>query len=169
MSIMTAKQLTSAIKSIKGNRTKLQEQIHEALISASFYAMKDGNATPFTQLLDAVGNATHLKGITMWSELNAPVIVRDGEFAINKSARKELHVTTEADFAPYEKDMRDGPKWYEIAGKQKVESVFDPMSYLGRVADKLDKEGFGDLALAVRASKGRFEMDMIAAVESVEV
>lgn len=169
MTIMTAKELTTAIKGIKTNRVKLQDSIQEALISATFYAMKDGNTTPFNQLLDAVGNATHIKGITMWTELNAPVLVRDKVFILNKSAAKELDVTCLEDFTPYEEDFRVGAKWYEIAGAQKIESIFDPMNYLGKVADKLAKEGFPELAVVVRAAKGGFELDLIEKLEAVEM
>lgn len=169
MTIMTAKQLTVAIKGIKTNRVKLQDSIQEALISATFYAMKDGNTTPFNQILDAVGNATHIKGITMWAEVNAPVIVRDKAFTLNKTAAKELDVTRIEDFTPYEEDMRSGAKWYEIAGAQKVESIFDPMGYLGKVADKLQKEGFEELAQSIRAAKGGFEMNLIEQLEAIEI
>jgi hypothetical protein len=168
MSVMTSKQLSSAIKSIKTNRVKLQENIQEALIAATFYAMKDGNITPFNQLLDAVGNATHLKGITMWAETYAPVIIRKGEFTLNKTMAKEHDINSEADFAPYEVEIRAGAKWFEIAGEQKVVSIFDPANYLGKVADKLAKEGFPDLAYQLRAVKGDFEMHLIEAIEAIE-
>ena len=166
MSVMTAKQLTSAIKSIRTSREKFQEQVHEALIASTFYAMKDGNVTPFNQLLDAVGNATHIRGITMWAETYAPVIIRQGVFTLNKSAAKEHNVTTEADFEAYEAEIRQGAKWYEISGPQKAVSIFDPANYLGKVADKLEKEGFVELAKSIRATKGGFEMALIEAVEA---
>lgn len=169
MAIMTSKQLSAAIRSIKSNREKLQEQVHEALIAATFYAMKDGNATPFNQILDAVGNATHVKGITTWAETYAPVLVRDGQFTLNKTAAKEHDVKTLEDFGPYEAELRDGVKWYEIAGKQKATSIFDPSDYLGRVAVKLTKEGFPDLALQVKAAAGAFSMALIEKIEALDV
>jgi hypothetical protein len=169
MAIMTKTQLSGAIRSIKTSRARLQDQIQETLISATFYAMKDGNVTPFNQLLDALGNSMHIKGVTMWAEVNAPVLVRDKAFTLNKTAAKALHVENEDDFAEYEADMRATAKWYEIAGPQKVESIFDPMNYLGKVADKLQKEGFEQLALEIRAAKGHFEMELIDAVEAVSM
>lgn len=167
MSVMTAKQLTNAIKSIRTSREKFQEQVHEALIASTFYAMKDGNVTPFNQILDAVGNAAHIRGITMWAETYAPTIVRQGQFTLNKSAAKEHNVTTEADFEPYEVEIRQGAKWYEIAGPQKAVSIFDPANYLGKVADKLEKEGFAELAYSIRATKGGFEMALIEKLEAM--
>ncbi len=169
MAVMTTKQLNSAISAIRKARVKMQELVHEALVSATFYAMKDGNVTPFNQLLDAVGQATHIKGITMWAELNAPVIVREGAFTLNKTAKKEIHIENVDDFAPYEADIRQQPKWYEVAPKQKAESIFMPDSYLGKVADKLEREGFAELALQIRAVKGKYEMDLIDAVEGVVI
>lgn len=169
MSVMTSKQLSITIKTIKRNREKLQHAVQEALISASFYAMKDGNVEPFNQLLDAVGNATRIKGLTMWAETFAPVIVRDGKFNLNKTAKKEIHVENEDDFAEYEAEMRAGPTWYEIAGEQKVQSIFDPAPYLGKVADKLEKEGYADLAKQLRAVKGAYEMELITTIGAVEI
>lgn len=169
MSVMTSKQLSTTIKAIKRGREKLQHAIQEALVSASFYAMKDGNVEPFNQLLDAVGNATRIKGLTMWAETFAPVIVRDGKFTLNKTAKKEISVETADDFAQFESEMRAGPTWYEIAGEQKAESIFDPSPYLGKVADKLEKKGFADLAKQLRAVKGAYEMDLITTVGAVEV
>lgn len=169
MSVMTAKQLTQSIRGIKAARLKLQDKVQEALISATFYAAKDGNVEPFNQILDAVGNATHVKGITMWVELNAPAIVREGKFTLNKTAKKEYAVENEDDFVQYEDELRAGVKWYEIAGKQKVESVFLPDSYLGKVADKFEKEGYADLARELRAVKGRFEMDLIEKIEATQI
>lgn len=167
--VMNSKQLKNAIAGIKRNREKLQEQIQDVLIAATFYAMKDGNVTPFNQLLEAVGNATHVKGITIWSETFAPVMVRDGAFTLNKTAAKEHDVHSVEDFAGYEAELREAVKWYEIAGKQKAVSIFDPAGYLGKAADKLDKEGFADLAHQLRAVKGGYEMALIDAIEATEV
>lgn len=146
MSVMTAKALNAAIKSIGTSREKLQEAIHEALISCAYFSMKDGNVTPFNQLLESVGNAARIKGIAMWAELNAPVIIRQGEFVYNKTAGKALHVTCEDDFTEYEIEMRLMPKWHEVAGKEKVPSIFDCPKYLEGVYKKLEKEGQQDVA-----------------------
>lgn len=155
MSVMSSKQLSTTIKTIKRSREKFQVAVQEALISCAFYAMKDGNVEPFNQLLDAVGNATRIKGLTMWAETFAPVIVRDGKFNLNKTAKKSIAVTSEADFAEFEVDMRAGPAWYEIAGEQKVESIFDAPDYLERVIKHLRKHGV--------------DSDVIAAVENAEI
>lgn len=140
MSVMTTKNLTASIRSIKSNRVKLQGIIQEALISCAYYAMKDGNTTPFNQLLDAVGNSIHVKGITMWAELFAPVHVKDKQFVLSKKRRDEHAVLNEDDFAPFEAEMRQAP-WYEIAGKQRVESIWDCGDYLQNVAKTLRKHG----------------------------
>ena len=150
MSIMSMQKLNAQIKSIKGNSSKLADQIQEALISCAYHAVKDGQTTPFNNLLDAVRNTSRLKGITMWAELYGFVRVQNEKFIVNKSARSEADVTNEDDFAPFEAEMRAGVKWYDIAGKETVKSVFDLDNYANNVESKLTKEGYIGLADAVK-------------------
>lgn len=147
--MFTIKQLNSKIKSINGRAASLRGDIQEVLIAASYHAMKDGQITPFNQLLDAVGNGTYIKGITLWAETFAPVRIKDGVFVYNKTAAKEYHVTNEADFADFEADMRK-INWWDIAGKQKTQSMFDLDDYASNVEKKLSKEGYIGLAEAVK-------------------
>jgi hypothetical protein len=149
MSIMTSVKLAAQIKSIGSNTTKLREQVQEALVSCAYYAAKDGDVGPFNRLLDATNGAVRLKGITMWGELIAQVVrIKDEKFILNKKVRNEMNVTDEASFAPFEAEMRK-VAWWEVAGKEKIQSVFDPVTYLGSVTEKLKKEGFADMAAAI--------------------
>ncbi len=141
MAIMTTVKLSAQIRSIKTNSTNLRAQIQEALISCAYYAVKDGNTNPFNQLLEAVGTGARVKGITMWAETWGFVRVKDGKFALNKSARDAVHVSNEEDFAHFETEMRAAPAWHEMAPKEKVVSMFDVEHYLQGVINKLDKEG----------------------------
>jgi hypothetical protein len=166
MSVMSAKTLSSTIKTVKGARAKLDEQIQECLISCAFYAMKDGNITPFNQLLDAVGRSTRIKGLTLWAETcGAPVLIRDGQFTYNKTAGKALDVTSEEDFAEYEEEMRMMPKWYDIVPAEKAESIFDTPKYLEGVYKKLEKEGQKDVADVLRKAIARANFE----IKEVEV
>lgn len=169
MSVLSKSQFTRAVKSIASKRETLQSDIQEALITATYYAMKDGNAEPFNQICDAVGNAVYLKGITLWSETYAPVIIKEGRFVLNKSAAKEHSVLNEEDFAPIESEIRQGVTWYDIAPRQKAVSMFEPSSYLGRVASKFEKEGFPELATEVKRLAAKYGHDLIAAVEAVKI
>jgi len=151
MAVMSTKNLSTTIKSIKGARAKLDDQIQECLVSCAFYAMKDGNVTPFNQLLDAVGKSTRIKGLTLWAETcGAPVLIREGQFAYNKTAGKALHITNEEEFAAYEIEMRMMPKWYDIVPPEKAESIFDAPRYLEGVYKKLEKEGQKEVADVLR-------------------
>lgn len=149
MAVMNAKKLSASIKSIKGAATKLRENIQEALVSCAFYAMKDRNTEPFNQLLDAVGSATRIKGLTMWAETFAPVLVKEGKFSLNKTAAKELAVASEEDFAEYEAEMRK-INWWEVAPAEKAESIFDRSKYMDRVFKHLKEHNEGELADALR-------------------
>lgn len=169
MSIMTKVQFSKTVKGITKNREALQDAVQEALITATYYAMKDGNSEPFNQICDAVGQAVHIKGITLWAETYAPVMIKDGSFVLNKSAAKEHNVLNEEDFAPIEAEIRQGVTWYEIAPKQKAQSMFEPSAYLSSAAKKLEREGFPELASEMRRVAGKFGHDLIAAVEALEV
>jgi len=146
MSIMNKTQLNAAISRVAKTREKMQEEVHEALVSACFYAIgPDKNTTPLNQLLDAMGNSTHIKGATMWVELNFPIVIREGKFQVTKAGKQVDCPDTEA-YAEWEIQARMGPKWFEIAGKQKRESMFSPDTYMDHVFAKLDKEGQKELA-----------------------
>lgn len=140
MAILNSKQLTSKIKSIANNSTKLRDAIQEALISCAFYAIKDGDVGSFNRLLDAVGTNTRIKGLTLWAETWGCVRVKDERFVINKAARAEMDVHSEADFADIEAMMRSAVQWYDMVPQEKPKSMFDPENYLANVVAKLEKE-----------------------------
>jgi hypothetical protein len=149
MAILNSKQLTAKIKSIKGNSTKLRDSIQEALISCAFYAIKDGDAGSFNRLLDAVGTNTRIKGLTLWAETWGCVRVKDEKFIINKSARAEMSVNDENDFAEFESMMRAAVAWYDMVPAEKATSMFDADAYLANVITKLTKEHKDDLAFVI--------------------
>lgn len=142
--VLTSKQLAGAIRSINGNSTKLREAIQEALISCAYYAAKDGQVTPFNDLLQAVGTATRIQGLSLWAETWGFVRVKNGKFAVNASARKEQNITSETDFADYEDTIRAAAPWFDMMPKQVATSMFDASVYLDHVIAKLDKEGAND-------------------------
>lgn len=145
MSVMSTTKLSAQIRSIGGNSKKLREQIQEVLISCAYYAAKDGNTNPFNQLLNAVGTATRIKGLTTWAELYGFVQVKHEKFILNKTARKDANVTDEASFAEFEAVMRSSPMWFEIVPAEKPASIFDASTYLSGVIAKLEKEDAKDL------------------------
>ena len=147
------KQLNTKIRSIKTNAATFRTLVQEALIAAAFFAFKDGNVTPFNNIIEAAGNGTHIQGITMWVELCAGIgRVKKGVIVLNKKVRDESGVIDEATFAPFLEEMSK-VSWFEIAGKQKPESVFDEGAYLKRVTKKLTDEGYTDLAEAIKQAE----------------
>lgn len=139
MAVMTSKKLASQIKSIKSNSKKVREQIQEALISCAYQASR-GNLNYFNDLLDAVGTATRIKGLTLWAETYGFVRVQNEKFVLNKSAVKEAHIESEADFVEFENIMRASPAWFDMVSKEVVRSAFDAGNYLASVLAKLEKE-----------------------------
>lgn len=155
---MNIQKLSAQIKSINGNSSKLRTQIQEALISCAYHAVKDGQITPFNNLLKAVGTNTRIKGLTMWAEIYGFVRMEKGAFVLNKSARKEAHVENELDFEQYETVMRSSPAWYDIAPKEKAESIFNPEVYLQHVIEKLNKEGEAKLVEAIQTAVALYNL-----------
>lgn len=145
MAIMSSVKLAAQIRSIKSNAKNMREQIQEALISCAYHAAKDGQVTPFNNLLEAVGSATRIKGLTLWAETFGFVRVKNEKFVVNSAMRKEANVTNETDFAVYEAAMREAPMWFDMVEKEKTVSVFDASNYLNNVLKKLEKEHVGEL------------------------
>ena len=150
MKLYQNKDLQDLFGNIKADAASFAQKVHEALTSCAFYAFKDGNTTPFNQLLDAVGNGTHVKGITRWVELVARIgRVSNGVIVVNKKVRDESGVIDEATFKPFYDEMSK-VMWLNATPKQKTESVFDEADYLKRVIAKLTKEGYPELARMVK-------------------
>ncbi len=146
MSVMNSKQFSSKVNAIKNNSAKFAEDVHEVLITATFYAHTTGDIRPFNRVLEAVGDGTRKKGITMWIELIAGIgRVKDGEIVLNKKARNEAGITSEERFADIEPDLR-AVRWDQVVGKEKVASVFDEGRYMNGVYSKLTTNGYAGLA-----------------------
>jgi hypothetical protein len=156
MSVMNGVKLAAQIRSIRNNTKNLRTQVQEALISCAYHAVKDGQITPFNQLLDAVGNGTRVKGLTLWAETYGFVRVKEGRFVLNKSARDKTAVLNEDDFAPFEKAMREDVQWYDMVPKEAVKSAFDPSTYLTHVLEKLEKEGVKEIVPYIEKAIAEF-------------
>lgn len=169
MAILNPRKLSAQISAIGKGAEKFAEVVQEALISCAYYSMKDGNVTPFNDLLEAVGDGTRRKGLTVWAELFAPVHIRQGSFALSKGAAKAIHVTCEEDFAEFEADMRAAPRWDKIAGKEPVRSLWDSGRYLDGVYKRLDKQGEHELVRALKDAELAYRVKRNGDVLAVEV
>lgn len=151
MAIIALGVLSNRIANIRKSKEAFRADVQEVLVSVAYQACH-GNANPANELLEAVRDTVNIKGITLWLETFAPLIVRKDAFAINKGMAKTMSVASEADFAPYEVEMRK-VNWWELAPAQKATSMFEADSYIeeaiARMAKKLNAEGKPDLARAV--------------------
>ena len=130
MSVITVKSLSAKIGLVRANAEATRELIQGLLPSCAYYAMKDGNVTPFNQLLEAaVKGRVTTKGIVAWAELFAPVYIKNEQFQFSKKAAGQYHVTDEETFKEYEAEMRL-VKWYEIVGEEKPKSTCAADAYL---------------------------------------
>lgn len=165
---ITSAQFAGKIKSIKSSAANLRDQVQEALVAATFICIKDNNnATPFQQILDAVGTAAHRQGITQWAETFAPVLLRDNRFKGNKTAFSSIdREGVLADFDAYiaETGMND-VKWYDIAkSKNTTESVFDADKSLESLFKRLEKNELPGLAAALRKAADEYSAQTTAAI-----
>lgn len=153
MALIAKAVLSSRISNVKKSKDALRADIQEVLVSVAYQAAM-GNPNYANELLDAVRDTVNIKGVTMWLETFAPLVVRQDKFVINKGMAKTMHVTCEADFAEYEREMRK-VNWWDMAPAQKAVSMFAADEYIEnafeRMAKKLNAEGDPDLAAALRA------------------
>lgn len=177
MTIMTSEQFSRGLTKIAKHSAVFNRMVQELLISAAFFAFKEGSTTEFNRLITACGNGVHLKAITMWVELISGIgRVYKGEIVLNKKVRDMSGVVDADTFAPFEKEMRQ-VNWWEVTGEQKAESVFDEGAYMKRVISKLTKEGYAGLAEALQqaelaylaqAARAASEADEVTAEEVTE-
>lgn len=153
MALIAKAVLPNRIATVKKSKDALRADIQEVLVSVAYQAAM-GNPNYANDLLDAVRDTVNIKGVTMWLETYAPLVVRQDAFIINKGMAKTMHVTCEADFAEYEAEMRK-VNWWDMAPAQKAVSMFAADEYIEnafeRMAKKLNAEGDPDLAAALRA------------------
>lgn len=170
MPVKNIKELNTAIRSLKTRSATYRADVQTALISCAFHSAKDGQITPFNDLLEAVGNGVRKAGIVMWAETFGFVqfSAKDGNFINNKASRKDLAVANEDDFAPYLKSIDASPSWCDMVKPEPIKSMFDEDAYIAKVLEKLTKEGsdiasFLEVALiSYKADKAVKELKLLA-------
>ena len=152
MALIAKAVLSSRIATVKKSKDALRADIQEVLVSVAYQAAL-GNPNYANDLLEAVRDTINIHGVTRWLETFAPLVVRQDTFVINKGMAKTMHVTSEAEFAEYEREMRK-VNWWEMAPAQKAVSMFAADEYIEnaieRMAKKLNAEGKPDLAAAIK-------------------
>jgi len=169
MAIKTKGELTHLIDTIYANTAELTNIVQEALITASYYAFKDGDVGSLNRILLATQGAIRIRGITMWVEMFAPARIKDEQFVLNKKLRNEAAVYNEADFAPFEREMRK-VLWTKVAPKEKAVSVWDLDAYFyDSVVKTLEKHGKHDVATALKTAFAGAKAEVSSQVGEPEV
>lgn len=169
---MTKQQFAGKLKTIGGSRKALSGAVQAALIAAAYFAIADRNATPFAEILKAVGTTAHRQGITQWAETYAPVLFRNEGFKLNAPAYQGLDV--EAIKADFDKHVResgmDAVRWDTIAkNKNKAESVFSAESRVNKLLKDLEANGLGGLAAHITKAVEEYNAEVVtrAALEKL--
>ena len=87
MALIAKAVLSSRINVVKKSKDALRADIQEVLVSVAYQATQ-GNPNYANELLDAVRDTVNIKGVTMWLETFAPLVVRQDKFVINKGMAK---------------------------------------------------------------------------------
>lgn len=87
--MLTAKQLGTKIGGIRKSSEAIRKNVHEVLCNAAGYALKDGDVTYFTRLIDAT-TGVNQKRIQRWITTNglASWSPKKNQYVVNKAARK---------------------------------------------------------------------------------
>jgi hypothetical protein len=149
MAIITGKQFSAGIKTLGTQTAKTRELIQELLITAVFYAERDGDIASIQRVLDAVQET---KSYDMWKihawlkKYEAPVKPSDdGKSYVFDAKKRHLAQGDSRDaFAPYETVMRTEAPWYELAKKDPTPGqVWNAETAFDNFLKKLAKEGYG--------------------------
>lgn len=158
MAIITGSQFTGGLKTLGTQTNKSRELIQELLITAVYFAERDGDVSSIQRVVDAVSNT---KAYDMWKihawlkKYDAPIKPSDDgkTYVYNAKKRHLSQSAPRSDFAPYETVMRQEPAWYESkkadptpAQAWGVETGFE------NFIKKLISQGYNEAADAVKAS-----------------
>ena len=134
--MLTVKQITSGLKSIKSAGTKYKAQVHIVAVSIIGHIFEHGDTRLADNLLDAMGKGVDRQamihyledmGCVKWSR-------KDARFVLNKTARAEMVF----DEAYLEAD--DTPRWYDYAREKKaLSSSFDLEARVASLLEQLKK------------------------------
>jgi hypothetical protein len=164
MAILTNEQFNRGLGKIAKHSAIFNNMVQEMLISAAYYAFKEGSTTEFNRLITACGNGVHVKALTRWIELVSGIgRVLNNEIVLNKKVRDMSGVIDYETFKPFEAEMRK-ITWYDFSGEQKKESVFDEGAYMKRVIQKLTKEGYAGLAAEIQQAELKYLAQQAMAV-----
>lgn len=141
MPVMSNKAFNESIKLARTTGAQLNALIQEMLINGVYYTMKDGDPGNLNRVYDMAAN---LKGvdvtrITNWVVLHSMcAVVKDGQFRVSKEFRKQHVVTNEADFAPFEVELRK-LQWQDSKGRTVNKNPWELDTYLDGVLKMIEK------------------------------
>lgn len=165
--LMKLTQIKTRAKSIGTKQGKLNEEIHELLCHSTIHALEHGDITGTSAIFKAVRGADR-GAMTKWIHAyGLGRINKDGEFAINKTARNEAAFTLE--------DLLQGETWYSMTPtEQDIAKEWDSEKFAGQIkaymakAEKTAKEHDEVLAAAVSKAFSEF-MRQLADLEVAEI
>ena len=159
MTYTTSAAFAKKITIIKKSVGSVRADIQSALIDATYLCIENsGGTTPFQQIFDAVGNAVHRQGISVWAETFAPVRMVKDKILLNKTKWDLLD--REAALANFEQFIVDtgmnepADLWYMIAKeKNGTTSIFNLDMTLNAFIKKLEKNDLSGLGAAMRKAE----------------
>jgi hypothetical protein len=148
MAINTSKQFASGLKLVGTQTSKTRDLVQELLITAVFFAERDGDVAPINRVIDAIRDT---KALDLWKAhkwlktYEAPCKPsEDGKTYVFDAKKRHLQQGAQrADFIAYETVMRQEPAWYELTKSEATPAqVWNAENAFESFIKKLEKEGY---------------------------
>lgn len=134
--ILTPKQLESRITAITKAGKKLQEDIHQACVSALVHVLEHGDVRPLNKLCDVTGKIVHQNAVRRWfNQHSKNIITWDNKakaFSVNSEKRNAIREDADKASAFIETitDETKAKPYYTMAEGDKDPTAFDFMKRL---------------------------------------
>lgn len=153
-SIMNTKELLSKIGALAKRVVALVAEIQILAIECVIHAVKHGDVTPATQLVEACGKGVRRQSLVTWFERVGPFEWHATKFKLDSQRAKKMGQTDEAALREYLSSI----KWEEARPEPKLVSVLDCSEALDQFFRKLHKQ----------IAEGKMEVKNLALLNAVE-
>lgn len=136
--MLTEKQISTKIASIKRRNDTLRSDVHEILLQLAGHAYEHGRVTKY-DVLFAATKGQDQEAIARWiGEYGFARLDKDGRFKSNATARKECDLENGDDVIELLRET--APKWYEgVPDAQTIARKLDVAAQLESIAKRVMK------------------------------
>lgn len=151
---MNTKELLSKIGALAKRVVALVAEIQILAIECVIHAVRHGDVTPATQLVEACGKGIRRQSLVTWFERVGPFEWHETRFKLDSARAKKMGQTDEASL----RERLSALKWEEAKPEPKIVSVLD----CGEAIDKFFR------SLHKQIKEGKMEVRNLALLNAVE-